>query len=224
MRLVDHFTDLILYARHQVALCELDEVEYEPVRDKIESLIAEAMLSAEKAEFKTSTIDAARFAVVGYIDELILCSKWANKSQWQRNPLQRKYYQTTNMGAEFYDKLNTLNKNGPDQYAREVFSLCLGLGFKGKYFANDHRKNLEEIKSFNLSLLLPGEGQRDIDSAVLFPQAYGEHSLLGKGSFKPRANITPWVIGVPLSLILMAAFAYHIMIESALDNIINLVG
>jgi len=224
VRLIDHFTDLILYARQAVSRFDAEEIDYETVRNKIEYLLEEAVAAAEKDEFQASTIDSARFAVVGFIDELILCSKWINKSKWQRHSLQRKYYNTTNMGSEFYDKLNTLNKNGPDQYAREVFSLCLGLGFKGKYFSNDQRKDLEEIKGFNLSLLLPGEGQRDIDSAVLFPQAYGSHSLSGKGSFKPRVNILPWVIGIPISIIFVVAIAYHFMIENALNKIASLVG
>lgn len=224
MRLVDCFTDIILFSRHTVEAMADTDVLFDDMRPKIESLLMEAETTAQQNSFESSVIDAAKFAVVGYIDELVLCSTWEDKSKWQTNPLQRKYYSTTNMGAEFYNKLNTLNKHGPDQEAREVFALCLGLGFKGKYFLNDHRRALEEVKDFNLSLLLPGEAQRNIDTATLFPEAYGRHTREGKGSFKPRTNIVPIVLGLPIVFIVVAIIVYNTLIVSSLNDIVKLVG
>lgn len=224
MRLVDCFTDSILFSRKTVEAMADSDILFDDVRPKIESLLLEAETVAQQKGFDHSVIDAAKFAVIGYIDELVLCSKWPDKAQWQTNPLQRKYYSTTNMGAEFYDKLNTLNKHGPDQEAREVFALCLGLGFKGKYFLNDHRRALEEVKDFNLSLLLPGEAQRNIDTATLFPEAYGRHTREGKGSFKPRSNIVPIVLGLPIIFIVVAIVVYNSLITTSLNDIVKLVG
>ena len=112
-----------------------------------------------------------------------------------------------------------LNKFGPDRDVREVYALCLGLGFRGKYFRGEDRKAYEEVKAFNLSLLLPDEAQRNIDSAILFPFAYKGHGEDGRGGFKPRFSIYPIIIGVPLAVFALMAVSFRYSIGSMLDQL-----
>ena len=167
--------------------------------------------------------EAALFAVVAYIDELLLTSDWEGRREWQHEPLQRINFDTTSAGAEFYDRLNELNKFGPDRDVREVYALCLGLGFRGKYFRGEDRKVYEDAKAFNLSLLLPEEAQRNIDAATLFPFAYKGHSEAEKYGFKPRLSIYPILIGVPVVVVVGLALFYRYNISSTLQQIQSLV-
>lgn len=223
MRLVDCYIDTILFTRALSNRIALDNPSYDELHKTYLNLLSDAETLANSAGHNTDTFNAGKFAVVAFIDEVVLCSAWPNKPAWQKMPLQRKYYNTTNIGTEFYDHLNKLSKHGPDKSVREVFSLCLGLGFKGKYFSLDDRPKYEEIKAFNLGVLLPDEAKGNIDKTILFPLAYGEAALNGKGSFIPRMNVLPAVIGIPLSVFLATAVIYHFMMDSQLDAIISAV-
>jgi len=133
------------------------------------------------------------------------------------------YFNTTNAGAEFYDRLSVLNKFGPDKDIREVFALSMGLGFLGKYFRGEDRQRYEEIKAFNLSLLLPDETEQNIDSATLFPSAYRGHRDYEVSSFKPRLNIYPVLIGVPFIVIVVLSLFFHFDIASTLNDVEQLI-
>jgi type VI secretion system protein ImpK len=162
---------------------------------------------------------ASKFPVVSLVDEMLQTSNWVEKTAWSKNPLQRIYFDTTKAGAEFYSRLNVLNKFGPDRDIREVYALCLGLGFKGKYFRGEDRKQYEEIKAFNLSLLLPDEAQRNIDSATLFPFAYKKHDKDNTNPYKSRFSIYPILIGLPITVLVLMIGTYHYKVASILDQI-----
>jgi len=223
MRLVDCYIDTLLFTRALSQRINQDNPSYDELHETYLKLLSDAEILANNAGHNSDTFNAGKIAVVAFIDETLLCSSWPNKSAWQKMPLQRKYFDTTNIGAEFYDHLNKLSKHGPDKEVREVFSLCLGLGFKGKYFSLDDRPKYEEIKAFNLGVLLPDEAKENIDKTILFPLAYGEAALKGKSSFIPRLNVLPVVIGVPLGVFLVTAAIYHFMMGSQLDAIISAV-
>lgn len=223
MRLVDCYIDTLLFTRTLSKCIDQNNPSYDELHETYLRLLSDAEIVANNAGHNTDTFNAGKFAVVAFIDEVLLCSSWPNKSAWQKMPLQRKYFDTTNIGAEFYDHLNKLSKHGPDKEVREVFSLCLGLGFKGKYFNLDDRPKYEEIKAFNLGVLLPDEAKGNIDKTILFPLAWGEAALSGKSSFIPRLNILPAIIGIPLGVFLTTVVIYHFMIDSQPDAITSTV-
>jgi len=223
MRLVDCYIDTLLFTRALSTRIALDNPSYDELHETYLKLLGDAEILAAHSGHSSDTFNAGKFAIVAFIDEIVLCSAWPNKSAWQKMPLQRKFFDTTNIGAEFYDTLNKLSKHGPDKDVREVFSLCLGLGFKGKYFSLDDRPKYEEIKAFNLSVLLPDEAKGNIDKTILFPLAYGESAFNGKSSFIPRLNVLPAIIGVPLGVFLATVLIYHLMMGNQLDAIISAV-
>lgn len=223
MRIVDCFTDVILFTRKFVR-GELEMNELDEVRREIIHLFEHSQKLAEEQDMAEDFYNQARYPVVALVDEMLQCSNWSNRSDWQKNPLQRHYFETTSAGAEFYDRLNILNKFGPDRDIREVYALCLGLGFKGKYFRGEDRKAYEGIKAFNLSLLLPDEAQRNIDSATLFPFAYKGHDDDDKNSFKARLNIYPVIIGLPVLVVISMVIFYQFNISSLLEQIQSLLN
>jgi len=223
VRIVDCFTDVILFARKFVRN-ELDVVEADDVRREIMSLFGRSLQLAETQGMTEEFYQQAKFPVVALVDELLQTSDWSLKSEWRKNPLQRIYFGTTSAGAEFFERLSVLNKFGPDRDIREVYALCMGLGFRGKYFRGEDRKAYEDIKAFNLSLLLPDEAQRNIDSATLFPFAYKGHSEADDHSFKARLNIYPVIIGVPVIVVVSLLIYYQFNIASLLEQIQSLLN
>lgn len=218
MRIVDCFTDVLLFTR-KFCRGELEIIAVDQVRSELESLFQKSKIMAEENGMPEEFYQSAKFPVVALVDEMLQTSAWVEKSAWAKNPLQRINFETTNAGADFYNRLNILNKFGPDRDIREVYALALGLGFRGKYFRGEDRQKYEEIKAFNLSLLLPDEAQRNIDSATLFPFAYKGHDQENTSPYKSRFNIYPVIFGVPVVGVLLMISFYHFNIASILDQI-----
>ena len=218
MRIVDCFTDVLLFTR-KFCRGELEQIPVEEVRAYLQDLFQKSEIMAEKDNMTGEFYQSAKYPVVSLVDEILQTSNWVEKAGWSKNPLQRIYFNTTNAGAEFYSKLNVLNKFGPDRDIREVYALCLGLGFRGKYFRGEDRKQYEEIKAFNLSLLLPEEAQRNIDSATLFPFAYKGHDVDNTNPYQSRFSIYPLLIGVPITVLVVMIGVYHFKVALILDQI-----
>jgi type VI secretion system protein ImpK len=224
VRLVDCFIDTFLYFRQFERAGESLSLEYDAVRGGVEALFEQSRNCAVANGYSDEVYTSAKYAMVAYADEVIMTSPWPHKAQWQKLPLQRKYFDATNLGFGFYEKLNDLQKFGPDREVREVFSLCLGLGFRGKYFSNSDRQTYEEVKSFNLGILLPEEAQQNIDTAIIFPSAYGVDAKKISGDYKPRFNIIPYVIAAPFVLVGMAALYSNRSISVTLNAISSMVN
>ena len=223
MRIVDCFTDVILFTRKFVR-GELEVEAPDEVRRQLAQLFERSQQLAEAQGMEQDFYLQAKYPVVALVDEMLQCSSWRHKGEWARQPLQRHYFDTTSAGAEFYDRLNSLNKFGPDRDIREVYALCLGLGFRGKYFRGEDRKAYEGVKAFNLSLLLPDEAKRNIDSATLFPFAYKGHEDDDQHSFKARLNIYPVIVGVPIIIVISLVIFYQFNISSLLGDIQGLLN
>jgi type VI secretion system protein ImpK len=126
----------------------------------------------------------ARFAVVAWCDEMILRSNWLGREEWESDTLQFQLYRTRNAGDEFFGRLERLR---PDQNeAREVYFLCLALGFIGRY-ADDEaaRRTLmtqqyEQLRISGRTLDLSREPQLQTaayDLAIRLPRARGSGVL-----------------------------------------------
>jgi len=222
VKIVDCFTDVILYAR-KLARGDIQAESADEARNKLVSLFDQSRALCDENGLTGEIFLDAKYPVVAFVDELFLTSEWSFKNDWKSNPLQRVYFNTTNAGAGYYDRLALLNKFGPDKDVREVYALTLGLGFRGMYFRGEDRQHYEEIKAFNMGLLLPEDAQQDIESAILFPLAYREHSAERESSFKPRLNIYPVLIGVPLTIVVVLSVYFHFDIASTLNHIQQLI-
>jgi type VI secretion system protein ImpK len=76
------------------------------------------------------------FAVVAFLDEVILNSKDAVRNEWAQRTLQQDLFGTTDAGVVFFDKLEQFrSRRDSEQLADvlEVYLLCLLLGFEGRY-------------------------------------------------------------------------------------------
>ncbi len=222
MRVVDSFTEALLFTR-KFCRGELEAMTAEQVRLELQNRFDLSQKMAEDNNMSDEFYESAKYPVVALIDEMLQTSSWPEKSLWSKNPLQRIYFNTTNAGSEFYERMNVLNKFGPDRDIREVYALCLGLGFRGRYFRGEDRKHYEQIKVFNLSLLLPDEAVKNIDSATLFPFAYKASDARNDNPFKSRFSIYPIIFGVPILVLLLMVGIFHLNIAWVLDQVQALV-
>jgi type VI secretion system protein ImpK len=189
MHLTDCFIGIITYVVYLLKSAAAKPSDYDQVRADIQRLIKQSEACLENGTVSREDYDHARFAVFAWIDEAIMRSSWDEKIRWQREQLQRQYYQTADAGEIFFDRLNALGHHQRD--VREVYYLCLALGFTGQYCNEGDEYLLEQLKTSNLKLLTGSSvGIPSIDKRDLFPEAYPIESeeampLKGKKHFTP---------------------------------------
>lgn len=109
---------------------------YEKVRHDISALLTEQEAAARRQGVPEPDYRDACFAVLAWADETILeNSTWQHRDRWEASPLQVEYFQTWSAGEEFFERLGRLR---PEQKEiREIYYLCLGLGFSGQYLEDE---------------------------------------------------------------------------------------
>ena len=166
----------------------------------------------------------ARFAVFAWIDEIIMNSSWDGRGHWQREQLQRLYYQTADAGEIFFERLNTIGPHQRD--VREVYYLCLALGFLGQYCNDGDEYLLEQLKTSNLKLLMGSSiGMPSLDKRELFPDAYPAASVEAS-AFKTRRRFSAFTLmclGAPVALYSILFLIYHFVLNNIGQTFISTV-
>lgn len=102
------------------------------LREEIMNLVKQSDREAELLDLPWDSIQDARFAVIAFIDEVLIDAEWLGRQEWDENPLQLQYFNITDAGSEFFDRLDRLKKNAALHHEElEVYYLCMSLGFKG---------------------------------------------------------------------------------------------
>jgi type VI secretion system protein ImpK len=103
------------------------------MRDALQLAAVEAR---DKGGYTASDIRSATFAVVAFLDESVLNSGITTLADWARKPLQEELFGTHIAGDVFFENLGQVLAR-PDSPmlpdVLEVYSLCLLLGFAGRY-------------------------------------------------------------------------------------------
>ena len=171
MRLIDSFMPMISYVvllrKHAVAT----QPPFQQVKADLQRLLGQSEACIMKGECAPADFDQARFIVCAWVDEVLLGSDWQERSQWQREQLQRVYYNTTDAGVEAFERLNQL---GFDQReVREIYYVCLSLGFKGRFINQGDEFLLDQLRSSNLKILTGGFSRAtSLNQGELFPEAF----------------------------------------------------
>jgi type VI secretion system protein ImpK len=167
MTLTDTFIDLIYFTLVNEPY-GFQQFSFDTMRQKYEEMVTAAENGARSSGIAESVWRRSFFAVAVWIDEVILLSDWKDKTLWCKDTLQRIYFKTSNGGVEFFSNLEQLQSE--DNQIREIYDICLSLGFKGSYYRQDDSGILSKIINKTMQLL-----QIDKSSAspsVLFPGAY----------------------------------------------------
>lgn len=171
MRLMDCFSPLFAYTGY--VLSGQKEVSFESFQEDVRKLLETSQEMSQKGGFSEKEYDLARFAVCAWIDESVLTSSCAWKNEWEKNELQKQYYNTHNAGVEFFEKLSFL-KNGASQ-PLEVYCACLVMGFRGRYYSIREIVKLEEIDREVLSRVMQEVPDPFVsEDRKFFPDSYLE--------------------------------------------------
>ena len=224
MHLTDCFIDLVAYVAYFLRTAGLKQPPYEQVKADVLRLLTQSEGCLKKNLFPKEDYDLARFAVCAWVDEAILSSPWNQKGLWQREQLQRQYYHTTEAGEEFFERLNALGFHQRD--IREVYYLCLALGFMGRYCHKGDEYLLDQLKSSNLKLLMGSSvGLPSLERAELFPEAYPRETAersRPRGRFSFSAFSLACLVG-PVVLFGLLFGIYHFALSGIAENFLRTV-
>lgn len=170
MRLSDCFIELIAYTAFLAHTDQAGQPSFDQVKNTMQRLIKKSEACLAHGAVSHEDYQLARFAVFAWVDETLMSSDWQGRQLWQREQLQRQYYQTADAGELFFERLNTLGLHQRD--VREVFYLCLSLGFTGQYCNPGDDFLLTQLRVSNLKLLIGSStGVPKLEKEQLFPDA-----------------------------------------------------
>jgi type VI secretion system protein ImpK len=112
----------------------LEHIDYHRFRNNCIHLLEQAHLAAE-LHHSPQDCEAAKFAVVIWLDEQVLCSAAGWVKQWRAALLQSYYFDLSVGGGEFFSRLDAIDKTNTQ--LRVVYLFCLLMGFHGKYTQQD---------------------------------------------------------------------------------------
>jgi type VI secretion system protein ImpK len=116
-------------------------------RNRTKSTITEVERVAVAAGYEPTDVADTQFAVVAFLDEVILNSSDPVRADWERRLLQEELFGKTDAGVVFFDKLASLQSRRDSQRLAdvlEVYLLCLLLGFQGRY-SGPQKSGLESL-------------------------------------------------------------------------------
>ena len=222
MHLTDCFVELVAYVVYFRKTASMKQPPYEQVKADVMRLLSQSEQWIKKGMFAREDYDQARFAVCAWVDEIILSSTWDQKGKWQREQLQRIYYNTTEAGEEVFERLNTLGLH--QRETREVYYLCLALGFKGRYCKPGDDFLLEQLKTSNLKFLMGSSvGLPSLERSELFPESYP----LERAQIAPQKRtlhfsiLTILGIATPVLLFGLLFLIYHFTLGGIGENILK---
>jgi type VI secretion system protein ImpK len=216
--------EIIAYATFVVGAARAGQPGFEQVQGTMKRLIGQSEGYLQQNRFAHEDFQLARFAVFAWVDEAFLASDWEGRHRWQREQLQRLYYQTADAGELFFEKLNTIGAHQRD--VREVYYLCLCLGFTGQYCHEGDDFMLEQLRLSNLKVLTGSSmGVPTLDNEQLFPQAYPMDGHDGAALPKKRrwSRFTIICALAPIVLYGLLYVIYLFILGSIGDNLIGAV-
>jgi type VI secretion system protein ImpK len=198
-----------------------DPGDPEALRLKIDEMFRSLEGRARQAEVPEPHVAQAKYAIVAFLDEMILTSDWAAvKEVWSGRPLQLEYFNDFAAGELFFEKLTTL-RGVEDQKkldVLEVYYTCLALGFKGMH---GDLQGMEKLK-----MMIESIG-REIRKG----RSKSEDNLLSPGWKAPDGTpnlikrFPVWVIAVICGALLFILFiVLRLLLNSTINDVRNAIG
>jgi type VI secretion system protein ImpK len=222
MHLTDCFMELVAYVAYFKKTVNTKQPPFEQVKADITRLLTQSENCLRKGLYPQDDFDQARFAICAWVDEVMLSSAWSQKGQWQRELLQRIYYNTAEAGEEFFERLNNVGLHQRD--VREVYYLCLALGFMGRYGHKGDEFLLEQLKASNLKLLAGSSvGIPSLERTDLFPEAHSAESVeMAPQKQKFRISVFNIImLAAPVLLFGLLFIIYRFSLSGIGDNFLN---
>ncbi len=221
MRLSDCFTDIITYTILLQKNNGLKQISFDQASSDMDRLNRDSEFLFEKSGVARQDFDLARFAVFAWVDETIMGGSWEGKNQWQGEQLQLKYFQTSDAGELFFRKLNTIGSH--QNHVREIYYICLALGFTGQYCNQGDDILLDQLKISNLKLLTGSSMDLPaMDQLKLFPESYViDHDSSSSATGKKFSIFTLMAFLLPVGLYGVMFLIYRFVLNNIGNTLIG---
>lgn len=128
------------------------------LRPKVEGMFDDFERRAERYRFNHKIVSVSKFGLAAFVDEAVLTANFPLRNEWEKNPLQLKYFGEQLAGNKFFDKLESmLSQIEVTQDAVEIYYYCMLLGFKGKYAVYEQEKLLATMQNTANQLVKVGK-------------------------------------------------------------------
>jgi type VI secretion system protein ImpK len=108
----------------------------ETFRKRMKATLQEVEQVAVAAGYDTRDVKDTHFAVVAFLDSVVLHSNDPVHTEWERKTLQEELFGKSEAGIVFFEKLEHFRSRHDSQQLAdilEVYLLCLLMGFEGRY-------------------------------------------------------------------------------------------
>lgn len=216
--LLDSYCELLAYTNYLTRQTTGDS-DINGITKTFDLLMDRSQRHASDAGFSREDWNEGLFPVCAYIDETLICSKPQQFQPWERHQLQRKYFNTTNAGTEFYSRLEQIYPANRELI--RVYSFCLALGFKGNYYHTSDKGKLEDIRytclqeiTDNADLQYPGS---------FFPEAYekGTGRLLKRKKWRRISFFSVTAFLLPVMLFAALYFFFDVYLDTMVGSYFN---
>jgi type VI secretion system protein ImpK len=193
----------------------------------IDTLVQQAQSRALQNDVDLTEFQAGLFPVLAWADEYISRHhRWPSEHEWQKHLLQRRYFKTGLAGREFFERLDALGAQ--DNAVREVYLLCLCLGFMGRYSLSPNSAELANIRVEHYKLLQSDPDLRAAGEGALFPHAYaaagmadtvsGHRTAARTGVRRRFAWRRAMLFLLPPLIVVLVALALHNELTNAVQH------
>jgi type VI secretion system protein ImpK len=183
------------------------------VRPSIKRLLEEFEQRGVTLRYGQNQIQAVKFALAAFADEVMLNADFPMHEEWEKFPLQLEYFREHLAGVKFFEKLDDLLKNAEAEAdVIEVYYVCMLLGLKGKYkiYMEDQLKSVMEATANELRRV----GR--LQETDLSPH----WKVMDQPPPPPKRGIPLWMkisAGVLLVLVLVVYVALSLLLSSDLN-------
>lgn len=184
------------------------------MRAAIRQMIASATQNVRALGYSDEATQMTLYAIVGFLDESVLSTKDPVFADWSRKPLQEELFGDMLAGEKFFRHVaELLNRPESAEVADtlELHSLCLLLGFRGRYAFGDATEIhtiLRRIREKIVRIRGPFVLVRNVEAPVVLSA--------------PTSD--PWirnlsVAALVLAIVCLAAFfGFHLLLGQSVDS------
>lgn len=144
---------------------------------------------------------AARYALCASIDEAVLNTPWGSSSVWSGQSMLSTFHQETGGGEKFFQILErVMMEPAKNIELLELYSICLALGFEGRYRIMDMgRSQLDSLRDelYRTIRTYRGDYERELS-----PHWRGLHTKISR-----LRQIPLWVVAALAGAVLLGIYA-----------------
>ncbi len=179
--------------------------DYLKFRQQVVSAIQSLEKEAPEYGIEEQDARAAAFALALFMDEQVLGSTWVAREQWAGEPLNIILNQDPMGGENFFSKLEGMREG--QTAVKEVYLLCLAMGFRGKYATEEMRVQAQKIGEIKKRILESIQSTSMDSRDLLFPEAYIRAKVI-EDEIEPAP---PWWIWSSVAAVIVAVLFYLIL-------------